>query len=90
MREVTTTGEIKFGSEPTGLFISHSDAKIYMNALHSMMAGRKDPIVVATFYQFMQLLSEASDDDIGKEVYVCKNFDDCKLTKAYIDNLMKV
>ena len=78
------TGEMKFASDRTGLFISHDDALTYFGALHAVMNHRHDAISEAQVRELMELLREAHDDTIG-EVQVMRAFGECRITSAVID-----
>jgi hypothetical protein len=83
------TGEMKFEGEKTGLFISHEDALMYYSALHAVVMGRHDPISHAHVEQLMSLMQEAQDDTIGV-VQVLKSFEECRVTAAVLDPILRV
>lgn len=89
MNDMAPTGELKFQGEGTGLFIAHDDLKLYLSALQAMREGRGDPICAATVSQLLSLLAEAADEELGREVQVCKAFKDCRITTATVDSLMR-
>ncbi|MCE9591152.1 MAG: hypothetical protein K8S99_11585 [Planctomycetes bacterium] len=89
MNDTAPTTELKFGAEPSGLYIAHDDLRLYRSALQAIREGRSDPICQATFAQLMDLMNQAADDDIGDSVAVCKSFDDCRITTAKLDSLIR-
>ncbi|MCX5659373.1 MAG: hypothetical protein NTW19_06570 [Planctomycetota bacterium] len=89
MSDKAPTGEMKFSGEGTGLFIAHEDLDIYLSSLQAMRAGRGDPISAAAVSQLIDLMTQAADDQIGRDVQVCKSFDDCRITTATLDSLMR-
>lgn len=89
MSDSAPTGEMKFGPEPTGLFIAHDDLKLYLSAMQAIQEGRRDTICSATYAQLMQLMAQAADDETTGAVQICKCFDDCRMTTARLDALMR-
>lgn len=89
MTNKAPTGEMKFGPEPTGLYIAHEDLKLYLSAMQAMQEGRRDAVCVATYAQLMDLMTQAADDETSGAVEVCKSFDECRMTTARLDALMR-
>lgn len=89
MQDKAPTGEMKFGSEPTGLYIAHDDLAVYLSALQAVRLGRHDPISAAAVAQLLDLMNEAADAEVGKDVQVCRAFAECRITTARIDPLMR-
>jgi len=59
------TSEMRFGTEASGLFLAREDCQRYMGALHAVLAGRNDPISMATAEELLELLKESNDDTEG-------------------------
>lgn len=89
MSDTAPTAELKFGPEPTGLFIAHDDLKLYLSAMQAMLEGRRDAVCVATYGQLMDLMTQAADDETTGAVEICKSFDECRMTTARLDALMR-
>lgn len=89
MSDTAPTGEIKFGREKTGLFIAHEDLPLYLSALRAVREGRSDAICIAAFNQLVDLMTQADDDETTAVVQICRSFDDCRMTEARLDALMR-
>jgi hypothetical protein len=58
------TGEMQFGAIPMGIYLTHEDVRRYYDALHSILAGRKDPISTYTVEELIEVLREAEVDEV--------------------------
>jgi hypothetical protein len=70
------TGEMQFGDMPMGIYLTHQDVLRYFDALHTVLAGRKDPISVDTVEELIEVLREAEDDEIV-EIQKMKPYPEC-------------
>ena len=71
------TTEIKFGSEEFGgLYIENKDCRIYFEAIHFILSGRHDPILMAHLVQLQELLRHSFDNKYGQTLHL-KPLSDC-------------
>ena len=70
------TGEIRFGSEKGGLFITNEDCQMYFAALHTILAGRHDSISLAQLVQLQEMLRSFYSEDFGK-FQSLRSFEEC-------------
>ncbi len=89
MSNAAPTGSLKFSGEKTGTFISSQDSNTYSSAILALLNGRHDAISVAAAQQLLQVLMEASSDDITGTIQVLKSFDECRIAEAVNDRVMR-
>ncbi len=70
------TGEMQFGDLPMGIYLEHEDVLRYFDALHTVLAGRKDAISLDTVEELIEVLREAEADEVV-EIQKMKPYEQC-------------